>query len=254
MEKRKNRMLHKAFVAEGPKLVGELLPYFPPLYVAATKEWLTLNNHLLNDVGEVDEVSHEELERLSLLQNPQSVLAVMPMRESPLDFELPTTTSQLFLALDGVQDPGNMGTILRVADWFGIRHVLCSLATDPNGTDGTVDVYNPKCVQSCMGAMARVDVHYCNLPELLSTVQMPIYGTFLNGKVIYEEELTPNGIIVMGNEGNGISNKVAKLVDKRLYVPNFPQGSHSTESLNVAIATGIVCSEFRRRSYLEYFL
>lgn len=238
LEMRKYRLLHNAFLAEGPKLVGELLPYFTPLYVAATKEWLTQNSLLLGAAKEVDEVSQEELERASLLRKPQSVLAVLPMRNT--DFKIQDPKS-LYLALDGVQDPGNLGTILRIADWFGIRHILC-------GTEGTADVYNPKCVQSCMGALARVEVHYCNLPEVLKEAQMPIYGTFLDGKDIYQEELSPNGIIVMGNEGNGISEEVAELVSHRLYVPNFPKGSLTTESLNVAVATGIVCAEFRRRS------
>ncbi|MBR6140632.1 MAG: RNA methyltransferase [Bacteroidaceae bacterium] len=250
LEMRKYRLLHNAFVAEGPKLVGELLdacqvspqdtPYSAPLYVAATKEWLTANCDTVRLFNcEIDEVSREELERVSLLRTPQSVLAVMPIPQSTFDFQLSFPDSNLFLALDGVQDPGNLGTILRIADWFGIHHVLCS--------KGTADVYNPKCVQSCMGALARVKVHYCNLPEVLGGVQMPVYGTFLDGSDIYEEELSQNGIIVMGNEGNGISAEVAKFVCHRLYVPNFPKGSQTTESLNVAVATGIVCAEFRRR-------
>ncbi|MBO4549210.1 MAG: RNA methyltransferase [Bacteroidaceae bacterium] len=237
LEMRKYRLLHNAFVAEGPKLVGELLPYSTPLYVAATKEWLAANKHLLNDVKEVDEVSHEELERASLLRTPQSVLAVMPIPS--FNCQLAIINCKLTLALDGVQDPGNLGTILRIADWFGIHDILCS--------EGTADVYNPKCVQSCMGALARVKVHYCNLPEVLREAKMPVYGTFLDGNNIYKEELSQSGIIVMGNEGNGISDDVAKLVTHRLYVPNYPQGSITTESLNVAVATGIVCAEFRRR-------
>lgn len=238
LEMRKYRILHNAFVAEGPKLVGELLPYSVPLYVAATQEWLAVNRHLISAVKEVDEVSREELERASLLRTPQSVLAVMPIPDRKLDIS--DISGQLVIALDSVQDPGNLGTILRIADWFGIRQVLCS--------EGTADIYNPKCVQSCMGALARVKVHYCNLPETINKAQTNVYGTFLDGKDIYEEELSPNGIVVMGNEGNGISEEVAKLVNRRLYVPNYPKGSLTTESLNVAVATGIVCAEFRRRS------
>ncbi|MBO7137724.1 MAG: RNA methyltransferase [Bacteroidaceae bacterium] len=239
LEMRKYRLQHNAFVAEGPKLVGELLPYSAPLYIAATKEWLAQNIHLLGAAKEVDEVSREELERASLLRTPQSVLAVMPIPERKLD--TPSLQNQLVIALDGVQDPGNLGTILRIADWFGIHYIICS--------EGTADVYNPKCVQSCMGALARVEAHYCNLLAVLKEVQMPIYGTFLDGTNIYQEELSPNGIIIMGNEGNGISEEVRKLVSRRLYVPNFPAGSLTTESLNVAVATGIVCAEFRRRSF-----
>ena len=182
-------------------------------------------------------MSQTELERASLLRTPQSVLAVMPIPERRLDIS--SLQKKLVIALDSVQDPGNLGTILRIADWFGIHEVLCS--------EGTADVYNPKCVQSCMGALARVKVFYCNLPEVLGQVEMPVFGTFLDGTDIYNEELSGEGIIVMGNEGNGISQPVAKLVNRRLYVPNYPKGSLTTESLNVAVATGIVCAEFRRR-------
>ena len=244
LEMRKYRLQNNAYVAEGPKLVGELPPYSKPLYVAATKDWLEANRHLISSVKEVDEVSQQELERASLLKTPQSVLAVMPIPPQPSDIKPQTSDlrhqpSDLLLALDGIQDPGNMGTILRIADWFGIHEILCN--------EGAADVYNPKCVQSCMGALARVEVHYCDLPQVLKETEMPIYGTFLDGTDIYKEELSPNGIIVMGNEGNGISEEVGKLVNRRLYVPNFPNGSTTTESLNVAVATGIVCAEFIRR-------
>ena len=237
LEMRKYRLLHNAFVAEGPKLVGELFPYSTPLYIAATKEWLAHNSQLLRDVKEVDEVSHDELERASLQRSPQNVIAVFSIPQRELD--VLSLQGKLVIALDNVQDPGNLGTILRIADWFGIHDVLCS--------EGSADVYNPKCVQSCMGALARVKVYYCNLPEVFEDAKVPVFGTFLDGTTIYKEELSSNGIIVMGNEGNGISNEVAKHVTHRLYVPNFPQGSVTTESLNVAVATGIVCAEFRRR-------
>lgn len=246
LELHKYRQLHGAYVAEGPKLVGELLPCCTPLYVAATKEWLRENGHLLVHAGQVDEVSREELGRASLLRTPQSVLAVMPVPQETRQWTADSLLAAgerekplLVLALDGVQDPGNLGTILRIADWFGIHDILCS--------EGTADVYNPKCVQSCMGALARVKVHYCNLPEVLVETNAPVYGTFLDGGDIYKEELSPGGIIVMGNEGNGISREVARVVTHRLCVPPYPQGSQTTESLNVAVATGIVCAEFTRR-------
>lgn len=239
LEVRKYRLRHQAFVAEGPKLVGELLARFTPLYVAATEEWLGGNRHLLGDGVEVDAVSRRELERASLLCSPQSVLAVMPVPQPASIPQSLTGGGGLILALDGVQDPGNLGTILRTCDWFGVHAVLCS--------EGTADAYSPKCVQSCMGALARVEVCYCNLPEVLAGAETPVYGTFLDGTDIREAELSPGGIVVMGNEGNGISAEVARHVSRRLFVPNFPPGSLTTESLNVAVCTGIVCAEFRRR-------
>lgn len=237
LELRKFRQRHSAFVAEGPKLLGELLPYSTPLYVAATEAWLEENRHLVEHVAEVDVISETELERVSLLRTPQSVLAVMPIVENKLEKEC--LRSGLTLALDGVQDPGNLGTIVRIANWFGIQRIICS--------EGTADVYNPKCIQACMGALAHVQVHYCHLPELLQSVDVPLFGTFLDGTNIYEEPLSADGIIIMGNEGNGVSQEVAQLVDRRLFVPNYPIGSLTTESLNVGVATGIVCAEFRRR-------
>ncbi len=221
LEMRKYRQQYKAFVAEGPKLVGELLPYSNPLCLVATQDWLNRNGQLAEAAKEVYMVSQEEMERTSLLRTPQGVLAVMPIPEKKLN--LTALQGKLVVALDGVQDPGNLGTILRIADWFGIRHVLCS--------EGTADVY----------------MYYCPLPEVLHEAAMPVFGTFLDGKDIYAEELPAEGIIVMGNEGNGISAEVAGLVSRRLYVPNYPKGSLTTESLNVAVATGIVCAEFRRR-------
>ena len=147
--------------------------------------------------------------------------------------------SELVLALDGVQDPGNMGTIIRIADWFGIGTIYCSL--------DSADVYNPKVVQATMGSLAHVRIEYGNLQELIQQAQCPVYGTLLDGQNIYEQPLTKNGIIVMGNEGNGISPAIRELVTHRLLIPNYHQDSETAESLNVAIATAITCAEFRRR-------
>ena len=146
----------------------------------------------------------------------------------------------MYLALDGVQDPGNLGTIIRVADWFGIVRIFCSRDTS--------DVYNPKVIQATMGSIARVDVVYTDLLDLFSSLPSgyPLYGTFLDGDDIYKRSLTPNGIIVMGNEGKGISPSVSKYINNRLLIPNFPKGRQTADSLNVAIATAITCYEFRR--------
>jgi len=239
LELKKNRKREGLFVAEGPKVVGDLLRAGYKTYALfATCEYP--NAQLISD---------DELHRISFLQHPQEVLAV---------FEIPSSTpiatphsqkenpqpstlhSQLSLALDGVQDPGNVGTIIRIADWFGIDTIYCSL--------DTADVYNPKVVQATMGSLAHVQIVYTDLVELLTDSDIPIYGTLLDGKNIYEQEFDSHkGIIVMGNEGNGISPEVRKLITQKLFIPNFHEGTETAESLNVAIATAITCSEFRRR-------
>ena len=237
LEQRKQRNIQHLFVAEGPKLVGELLATMQPTYVAALPEWWYENKNIINSSCETDTITAEELQRASLLRTPQQVIALFPIPQ--YSFKLEMVQQELCLALDGVQDPGNMGTILRIADWFGIHHVVCS--------EDTVDVYNPKAIQATMGALARVKVHYTNLPEMLSQCKVPIYGTLLDGNNIYEQELGQYGFIVMGNEGKGLSQPIRNLVTQKLLIPNYPTGTQTTESLNVAIATSIVCSEFRRR-------
>jgi len=150
----------------------------------------------------------------------------------------------LVLALDGIQDPGNMGTIVRLADWFGIEHIVCS--------PDTADVFAPKTVQATMGALAHVKVHYTPLDAWLKDVSarsIPLYGALLDGEDIYSQSLTSYGVIVMGNEGNGIRPQTAALIDHPLYIPAYPPERPTTESLNVAIATAVVCAEFRRSSH-----
>lgn len=236
LEQKKYRKEEKAFLAEGHKLVGDLSGHFECRLVAATSTWLESHPDIKAD--EIVKVSEEELKKASLLKTPQDVLAVFRIPET--DPGTRDIAGSLCLALDDVQDPGNLGTILRTADWFGIRHVFCSI--------GTADAYNPKTVQATMGALARVRIHYCDLKDLIGTLpDMPVYGTFLDGKNIYGQELTPHGLIVMGNEGKGISQEMEKLVNRRLLIPNYPQGEETSESLNVATATAIVCAEFRRR-------
>lgn len=240
LEKKKYRNEHGLFVAEGPKLLSDLLAIYRPTYLAATKTWLEANHTLVTqmDGTEVDEVTEQELEKSSLLKNPQQVLAIfhLPQDDTPIG---EVATKELCLALDGVQDPGNLGTIVRLADWFGIKHIYCSPTT--------ADIYAPKAIQATMGAISRVHVHYINLSEELAALQAPIYGTHLDGENMYEKELTNKGVIVMGNEGNGISPEVSSLVSEKLYIPPYPAHSTQVESLNVAIATAIVCAEFRRR-------
>ena len=231
------RRADDVFLAEGPKLVGELLPYFSCRFLAATADWL--HAHTAVKADEVVDATPDELSRASLLRTPQDVIAIFSQRHDAAPAGV--LSDKLCLALDGVQDPGNVGTILRVADWFGIEHVFCSA--------DTADVYSPKTVQATMGALARVHVHSVDLTSLIASAptDAAVYGTFLDGADIYTQPLSRTGLIVMGNEGNGISRDVERLVKRRLLIPNFPAGRQTTESLNVAVATAVVCAEFRRR-------
>jgi TrmH family RNA methyltransferase len=236
LELKKNRVAERVFVAEGRKLVGDLLGHFACALLIGTEDWWRA--HPAAEAEERLTVTQEELTRASLQKAPQEVLAVFRQPEYGMDAEV--LSHSLCLALDDVQDPGNVGTIIRVADWFGIEHIFCS--------HGTADVYNPKTVQATMGALARVRVHYCDLPTFIGGLKdTPIYGTFLDGEVIYEKALASHGLIVMGNEGKGVSPEVARLVNERLLIPAYPADRETSESLNVAIATAIVCGEFRRR-------
>jgi RNA methyltransferase, TrmH family len=225
------------FVAEGTKLVLDLLPIFTCTILAATPEWL----HEYGPVKAVEiiEVDSSELAKISNLKSPQGVLAVFQKAESTWTPD--AIKQKLVLALDDIQDPGNLGTILRAADWFGITDVFCS--------EHSADMYNPKTVQATMGALSRVRVHTVNLVDFLNRSKdtMPVYGTFMDGANIYSNALTAQGIIVMGNEGNGISPDIETLVTHRLLIPNYPMGQATSESLNVGVATALVCAEFRRR-------
>ena len=253
LELKKNRNKEGKFVAEGFKVVDDLLALQPADLIVATQEWL--HGKHLADQTEVIEVTEEELKKVSFLQHPQQVLAVFRQdtgcnkqdsnnsqeeaKENNFGFSK-INTQELSLALDGVQDPGNLGTIIRIADWFGIPHIYCS--------QDTADVYNPKVVQATMGSIARVKVEYGNLLGLVESLpeDVPVYGTLLDGDNIYQQQLENRGFIVMGNEGKGISPALAKKVNRRLLIPNFPEGRATADSLNVAIATAITCSEFRR--------
>lgn len=238
LEQKKHRKEENAFLAEGSKLAGDLLGHFKCKLIAGTAEWFEANPDIR--AQETIEVTREELAKASLLKTPQDVLAVFEMPDNGID--LSVISNSLCLALDGVQDPGNLGTIIRIADWFGIGHIFCS--------NDTADAFNPKAVQATMGALARVQLHYCNLEEIIldaSEKNAPVFGTFLDGENIYTRPLSSHGIIVMGNEGKGISNEIERLVSRKLLIPNYPQGRTTSESLNVAAATAIVCAEFRRR-------
>ena len=219
LETKKGREKAGLFVAEGPKVVNDLL------HAGFTAE------NIFEDI--------EDIKKISYLQHPQSMLGVfkLPRNEHYTEFSI----TQLVLALDGVQDPGNLGTIIRVADWFGIKDIFCSL--------DTADCWNPKVVQATMGSIARVQLHYVDLNKMVESLpaDYPIYATLLDGENIYKQELSHHGMIVMGNEGKGISPILRTKINRKLYIPNYSSNEDTAESLNVAIATSIVCAEFRRR-------
>ena len=236
LEKKKFRNETSCFLAEGNKLVVDILPFFECECLITKSSWLATQGDIF--AKELIIAEENDIERVSLLKTPQDVLAVFRQPQYKLDNI--ALKNELSLVLDGIQDPGNLGTIIRIADWFGIKRLICS--------QETADVYNPKTVQASMGAIARVHVFYESLPERLDEMEgIPIYGAFLEGKNIYTETLPSSGLIVVGNEGNGISPAVEKRITKKLYIPNYPPEAESAESLNVAVATAIVCSEFRRK-------
>jgi TrmH family RNA methyltransferase len=230
------------FVIEGTRSVLDSASLFEVEYLIATSAWVDeFGSQLPKGLPQVQIARRDDIERMSSLSTPQGVMAVCKI---PAAKPVPTrlANDELILALDRVQDPGNLGTIIRVADWMGVTTILAS-------TD-TVDLYSPKVVQSTMGSLARVNVIYVNLPEVLAQLgkNAAVYGTFLDGDNIYSGELTQGGIVVMGNEGNGISREVEATVTQRIRIPSYPEHRDTVESLNVSIATAITLAEFRRRA------
>ena len=226
----------RLFIAEGDKLISEIV----------ASGWKIRNLYAIEGHfdGRAEIISSKEMERISQLKTASTSLAVV---EQPR-YKTPTSASaeRLALALDGVQNPGNLGTIIRLADWFGVEDIYCS--------PDTADCFNPKVIQATMGAILRVKIHYLPLADFLArTAQAgtPIYGTMLDGDNIYDAELSAGGVIVMGNEGKGVSDACIKSFSHRLLIPTYPADRQGSESLNVAMATGIVCAEFRRRQSTE---
>lgn len=235
LELKKFRNEHKLFVAEGNKLVADMLPFFNCELLIAKPSWMATQGDLI--VKELLVADDGDIEKASFLKSPQDVIAVFHQPLYNLEEVNPNTN--LVLVLDGIQDPGNLGTIIRLADWFGIEHIVCSY--------DTADAFSPKTVQATMGALARIKVHYTDLTAFLKQQKASIYGTYLDGENLYSKELNGNGIIIMGSEGNGIRPEITPFVTEKVFIPNFPAEKATSESLNVAIATAIVCSEFRRR-------
>lgn len=229
LQLKKNRDDLGLFVVEGEKIVQEALLFAPELIeeLFQTHEFIADTHPELNSTI----VTNEELKQISSLTTPNKAIAVIRKKHA----EFIRQITDLVIVLDGIQDPGNMGTILRIADWFGIRNIVCSLQT--------VDCYNPKVIQASMGAIFRLNIHYSDLDSWFKNiVDVPIYGALLTGKSVYKSELKTPGILLMGNEGNGISENLISLISHPVTIPRFGEA----ESLNVAVATGIIVSEFYR--------
>lgn len=219
---KKNRIKEQLFIAEGEKIVSELLKSdFEIKNIYATKEWKVNNDY-------ITQISNAELQRISNLKSPNKVLAVVQFKNNKI-----IKHDGITLVLDEINDPGNLGTIIRMCDWFGVKQIICS--------KNTVDIFNPKVVQSAMGSAFRVQVNYIDLENYLSDIKTPIYGTFMDGKNLKEVKLPKSAHLVMGNEANGISAEINKLITDKVAIKNIGK---SAESLNVAVATSILLHVF----------
>ena len=240
---KKERNASGLFIAEGTKLVGEIVAsHLDVQKIFFTDDKSTSDTFPFKTGSkiETEKVSPKDMERLSKLKTPSNIIALVKIPNYKFDFQ--SVYHNLILALDNIQDPGNMGTIIRIADWFGINDIICS--------ENSADCFNPKVVQATMGAITRVKVHYTDLGNTLKKITadgINVYGTFLEGENIYNAQLSKNGVIIMGNEGRGISPAITSYVNKKLFIPSYPAGAETSESLNVSTATAIICSEFRRR-------
>lgn len=225
------------FIAEGPKIVGEVLnTHFIIDSIFATLEWFEENSEL--DLPEKREIiSESELKKISNLKTPNEVVALVKI---PMPAQFPDISEHLVLVLDEIKDPGNLGTIIRTADWFGIDHIICS--------DSCVDVFNPKVVQSAMGSVTRVPVLYTDLIKYLQSLKTstPVYGMVLQGSNLFSSNLTKHGLIIIGSESHGISKSLFPFITNKLSIPNYAD-SNSAESLNASIAAAITLAEFKRR-------
>ncbi len=246
LHQKKFRDQHQLFLVEGEKMVRELAAdgpgnRFHMRELFATPEWIDDHKTMLQQSGAVlTEATQAEIKKVSKLVTPQAVMALVSI--PAMRFTAEALLNTPVLAFESIRDPGNLGTIIRTADWFGIRHIVC--------TPDSTDLYNPKVVQSTMGAITRVQVHYLELEALLESKEMQaktVFGTFMEGENIYESSLEPDPLILFGNESHGLSQGLIPHIRRRITIPSFsPKGSGS-ESLNVASSVAVVCSELRRR-------
>jgi TrmH family RNA methyltransferase len=243
LQKKKVRDAERLFVIEGDKLVKEfLIAKIPIKMLLAKPEFLSsLPAHLTMFVNETEDVSYEELKQLSTLKTPHNALAVVHIPDR--EMKISEVINQFCVALDFIQDPGNLGTIIRAAGWFGIKNIVCSM--------DCVDVYNPKVIQASMGALLHVNIFYYDLKKLFATAvknNIPIFGTMLEGDSIYNHKLDSKGIILLGNESKGISDELIPFINEKIMIPKFSNLKEGIDSLNVGMAASVVFSEFLRKS------
>jgi TrmH family RNA methyltransferase len=234
LQHKKFRREHGLFLVEGHKSIAEFINSAYQIEAVYHTSAFSPKVLKLSQKINLCEISVTELEKISSLKTPQDVLVLIKIPQGPI-LKYEQLKGKFSLVLDGIQDPGNLGTIIRIADWFGIENIICS--------DDTVDVYNPKVVQACMGSLSRVNVHYTSLVELLAQIDLPVFGALLDGEDIYDTNFGGEGLVVMGNEGNGLRPEIQKLVNKAVTIPRIG----GAESLNVAIATALFCSEISRK-------
>ena len=233
---KKFRTEHGLFLAEGYKSVKEFID--SAYQIEAIYHTPTIDPNLLKLSRKMNfnQISLSDVEKISTLKTPQDIIALVKIPEWPV-LSANILQNKFSIVLDGIQDPGNMGTIIRTADWFGIKHIICS--------DDTVDVYNPKVVQATMGSIAHVSVYYTGLETFLSKIKLPVFGALLEGENIYKTNFGNEGLVIMGNEGNGLRPEIIKMVQHAVTIPRMG----NAESLNVGIATAIFCSEINRKTY-----
>ena len=236
---KKYRNKYGIFTAEGQKMVFDLIDNGLKIITLIGITPFFERNEI--DFGcEIIKTDKSQIKKISSLKTPPEVLAIFKIPEQKLNFD--ELSNELSIFCDDIQNPGNFGTIIRTADWFGIKNVICS--------EGSVDLFNPKVIQATMGSIGRINVFYVDslkfFQKIIST-DLSVYGTFLKGNNIYDYKLKDKGIIVIGNEGKGISKEIESYISDKLFIPNFNEKDKNPESLNVALATAIVCSEFRRR-------
>lgn len=236
----KHRRETGLFAAEGTKCIHDTAGHFVCRYLFAKPSWIMNNHDTVSrlSASETYAATTADMERMTNLSTPSQAIAVYEIPQ-PGVFNTETTDTDLVVALDRIQDPGNLGTIVRLCDWMGVTTIIASA--------DTADIWSPKTVQATMGAISRVNIIYCDLPAVLDRCQAPVYGTFLDAPSIYGTSLETNGVVVFGNEGQGISDAVAAKVSHRLYIPSYPPDRPTSESLNVATAAAITLSEFRSR-------